>query len=78
MTYEEKIKTVCAYVLAHLDDTLNVDVLCQIAYLSKFHFHRIFTVFTGVSLMKYVQLYRLKRASYQLAFEKTKVIDIAV
>lgn len=78
IAYEEKIKDVCDYILTHLDDTLNVDVLCQIAHLSKYHFHRVFTAFTGVGLMKYVQLFRLKRASYQLLWQDAKVIDIAL
>ncbi|RZG87535.1 AraC family transcriptional regulator [Acinetobacter sp. WCHAc060033] len=78
MSTEDKIKKVCAYIQEHLDDHLNVDLLCEIAHLSKFHFHRVFSAYTGITLIKFIQLSRLKRASYHLAFEhQLKIVDIA-
>ncbi len=78
MNIEYKILAVCDYIQLHLDEELNIDILCEIAHLSKFHFHRIFSAYTGITLIKYLQMCRLKRASYQLAFElDIKIIDIA-
>ena len=51
----------------HLDDDLNLDVLSSIAAFSKFHFQHQFTSTFGLSLHRYVQLARMKRASYRLA-----------
>jgi len=78
MSYDERISRVCEYVGQHLDEELSLDQLSSVAALSKFHFHRVFLVETGVTLFKYAQLARLKRASFQLAFKKEKlIIDIA-
>ena len=63
----------------HLDDSLDLDVLSGIAAFSKFHFHRQFTATFGLSVHRYVQLVRMKRASYQLAYrDATSVTDIAI
>lgn len=77
--YSTKIIAVCDYISAHLDHELNVEHLSQIAYFSKYHFHRQFQVFTGVNVGKYIQLMRLKRASYRLVFHPSeRVTDIAL
>ena len=78
MNDAEKIQRVCEYINLHLDDDLNVAQLCQQVYLSKFHVHRLFTAITGMSMMAYVQQCRLKRASYQLAFQRESIIAIAL
>jgi len=41
--------------------------MSRVAAFSKFHFHRQFTATFGLSLHRYVQLARLKRASHRLA-----------
>ncbi len=47
--------------------------------MSRFHFHRVFGAVTGVSVMRFVQLARLKRASYQLAFEpRLTITEVAL
>ena len=77
--YLFRFKKVLDYIDAHLDNDLTVDLLSQVAFFSKFHFHRQFSELFGVSLYKYIQLTRLKRASYQLAFRsQNPVINIAL
>lgn len=76
--YEERIARVCAYIEHNLDKDLTLEALSQIAAFSKYHFHRVFSAYTGLSLSRFTQLSRLKRASFQLAFDNGgKVIDIA-
>ncbi len=78
-TYAARIHRVCDYIYQHLDEEMPLDLLCQIAHFSKFHFHRQFSDYTGISVTRFVQLMRLKRASYRLAFDKeSRVIDIAL
>ncbi len=63
----------------HLDEELTVDALSEVANFSKFHFHRQFSQHCGISLARYIQFMRLKRASYRLAFNPTApIIDIAL
>lgn len=67
------------YIDQHLDDELTVESLSQVANFSKFHFHRQFANYTGIGVFRYVQLMRLKRASYRLAFNPLeKIIEIAL
>lgn len=77
--YNNRMQRVISYIYQHLEEPLTVDQLSVVACFSKYHFHRQFAAYTGVNVHKYVQLIRLKRASYQLAFHpELKVIDIAL
>nr|WP_231955052.1 GyrI-like domain-containing protein [Legionella pneumophila] len=63
----------------HLDEELSLESLSEIFCISKFHFHRLFTAFTGLSLQQYIKWLRLKRAAHQLIVEKDQsVINIAI
>lgn len=78
-TYSDRIQLVCDYISCHLDEPLPVERLSQVAGFSKFHFHRQFSVTTGISVAKFIQRQRLKRASYQLAFHpEIRIIDVAL
>ena len=78
-TYHSRFRKVLEYIDSHLDDDLSVDRLSNVAAFSKCHFHRQFSFLFGISVYKYVQLNRLKRASYQLAFRNhMQIIDISL
>ena len=78
-SYADKINQVCNYISEHLDDDLSVERLSLVAHFSKLHFHRQFTVYTGLSVARYILMTRLKRASHQLVFNKDdRIIDIAL
>lgn len=67
------------YIEQHLDEPLLLKQLSEIANFSPYHFHRQFSAFCGMPPRRYIQLLRLKRASYRLAFNpQEKVIDIAL
>ncbi|MBQ0757032.1 MAG: AraC family transcriptional regulator [Amphritea sp.] len=75
---DQRISRVCDYINQNLDAELSLTLLSGVATLSKYHFHRLFSAFTGVSLIRFIQLMRLKRASFRLAFEQeVLIIDIA-
>ncbi len=77
--YLARFRRVFDYVDAHADEDLCVERLSGIAAFSKFHFHRQFSELFGISVYKYVQLVRLKRASYELAFrDASRIVDIAL
>ena len=77
--YARRFKQVLDYIDRHLDEALSVEKLSQVAHLSKFHFHRQFSEYCGISVSRYIQLMRLKRASYHLIFNPLEqIIDIAL
>ena len=78
-TYHQKMDNVCQYISQHLDDELSVEKLSQVACFSKFHFHRQFTEYTGITVSKFILMSRLKQASYQLVYQgDLAIIDIAL
>lgn len=77
--HQTRMLRVLDHIDQHLDEELDLDRLSGIAAYSKFHFHRLFTASFGLSLHRYVQLARLKRASYRLAYrEGDSVTEIAL
>lgn len=79
MNYERQLNKVIAFIGKHLDDKLTLTQLSNIACFSKYHFHRLFTAYTGLSLQQYIRWLRLKRAAHQLIVDKSKsIIDIAI
>ncbi|MBH5387836.1 AraC family transcriptional regulator [Bradyrhizobium diversitatis] len=77
--YQARMRRVLDHIDRHLDDDLDLESLSAVAAFSKFHFHRQFSATFGLSVHSYVQLARLKRASYQLAFaDAQSVTDIAM
>src|SRR3954454_2433769 len=77
--YHARMQRVLDHIDRHLDDNLDLDALSGIAAFSKYHFHRQFTATFGLSVHRYVQLARMKRASYRLAYvEALGVTDIAM
>ena len=77
--YRARLRRVLDYIDAHLGDELTVERLSSVAAFSKFHFHRQFTELYGLGVFRYVQLSRMKRASYQLAFRpQVPIVEIAL
>ncbi len=77
--YEERFERVLKYVDRHLDDVLTVERLSKVANFSRFHFHRQFSEFAGMTVSRYIQMMRLRRASYQLVFKiERRIIDVAL
>lgn len=72
--YEQRIKRVIRHIHAHLGEELTLDALAAVAGFSKYHFHRQFSAFTGLTVGELVRLTRLKRAAYQLAFDPERSI----
>ncbi|OZG75104.1 AraC family transcriptional regulator [Hahella sp. CCB-MM4] len=78
-TYFKRFHRVLDYIDQHLNDELSLEHLCGLAAFSKYHFQRQFSELYGIGVSRYIQLKRLKRASYQLAFrDHLMVTDIAM
>ena len=79
MSYKERVDRVIDFIGKHLDEELELDELCRIACFSKYHFHRLFTAYTGLPLMGYIKWLQLKRAAHQLIVHKEEtIINIAL
>ncbi|MFG6177680.1 GyrI-like domain-containing protein [Halomonas sp. THAF12] len=77
--YAARFDRVFAHIDEHLGEPLTVERLSRVANFSKYHFHRQFSQYAGIGVARYIQLRRLRRASYRLAFEaETSILDIAL
>lgn len=72
--YHARMQRVLDHVDAHAEDDLDLETLAGVAAFSKHHFHRQFSALFGLSVHRYVQLVRMKRASYRLAYRPGEAI----
>ena len=75
---QSRLESAVAAIDQGSDKKITLDHLSDSAGISKYHFHRLFSGFTGIAVGQYIRLGRLKKASYQLAFRKWQSItDVA-
>lgn len=79
MNYHRQLDKVIKFIGEHLNEELNLDQLSEVACFSKYHFHRLFTAYTGLPLQQYIRWLRLKRAAHQLIIHRDQsIINIAI
>ncbi len=64
--YAERVRRVVDYLVAHLDDALDIEMLAWVACLSPYHFHRIYRGLLGETVNETVRRLRLQRAALDL------------
>jgi AraC family transcriptional regulator len=77
--YARRFARVLAHLERHSEEAASIDELSGIAAFSRHHFHRQFSGYLGMSVYRYVQFMRMRRASWRLAFRpELSVNDIAL
>lgn len=76
--YLDRVRRVLRYAQEHLDEPLAPERLADVAHLSVYHFHRIFSGLVGESLGDHVRRLRLERAAGELRRTDRPVIDVAL
>ncbi len=66
------------YTELHLTEEIDYDTVAKQAYLSSFHFQRIFSIMCGFTLGDYIRMRRLSLAADELVHSRGKIIDIAL
>lgn len=64
--YQESIMRVMLLIQSRLDEPPSLDEIAAVAAFSPYHFHRLFTAYTGESLSAFVRRLRLERAANRL------------
>lgn len=64
--YIFRINKVIDYIDSNLDEKLNLEKLADVANFSPFHFHRIFSTFTGETLNNFIKRLRIEKAASML------------
>lgn len=79
MNYIKRINKIINFIGRNYNEELTLDQLSSISSFSKYHFHRLFTTHTGLSLHQYIRWLRMRRAAHQLIIFKDKtILDIAL
>ncbi len=76
--YLDRIRRVLRFVQEHLDEPLTPSRLADVASLSTYHFHRIFSGLVGESVGDHVRRMRLERATGELRRSDDQIVDIAL
>jgi len=74
----EGIQSAIEYMENNLTEDIKVKDVAEKAYVSEFHFQRIFSALCGISVGEYIRNRRMTLAAKELAAKETKVIDVAM
>lgn len=77
MDYLRKIDLVINYIENNIKEEMSIEELAQMANLSKFYFHRIFSSTAKISLMEYIKMRRISNAALELVNSNKSIIEIA-
>lgn len=75
--YAARIGRVVDYLHDHLEDELNLDLLADVAAMSRWHWHRVYTAMQGETVAATVRRLRLARAADRLANSGGDIAEIA-
>ncbi len=76
--WAENINEAVEYIEQHIAEELNVNDIAAKAYVSAFHFQRIFSALCGFTVGEYIRNRRLSLAAEELSSGGVKVIDAAL
>ena len=80
-TYAKRIERVLHYIVDHLDDVgqnpLDIHRLAEEAFLSPYHFHRVYVAMMGETVADTLRRHRLHRAAIKLSASATPIAALA-
>lgn len=76
--FTDGIQNAIQYIENNLTEKLNIDDIAARAYVSSFHFQRMFSALCGITVGEYIRSRRLTVAAQELTGSDAKVIDIAM
>jgi AraC family transcriptional regulator len=65
------------YIETHLTETIDFQLVAQLACCSEYHFRRMFASLAGLSLSDYIRRRRLSQAALELHKSDVRVVDLA-
>ena len=66
------------YIETHLEEEIDFNMVSKIAGVSEYHFRKMFSYISGMTLSSYIRKRRLSKASFDLMQRNIKIIDIAI
>lgn len=78
MGWVESLQNAIDYMENHLLDDISIESIAKQANVSEFHFQRIFSVLTDITVGEYLRRRRLTLAAQELSTTESKIIDLAL
>lgn len=78
MDYMIKMESSLEYIDQNLTGDVSLETLAEKAYLSKYHYHRLFHQYFGEGVSKYINKKRMESAAKELTETDQPIIDIAL
>lgn len=76
--YLDAIYKVVDYIHKNADRSINLKEIADVSGFSQFHFHRIFTAYTGEALSAFVKRIRLENSAHLLIYSNINITDVAL
>ncbi|WP_026972746.1 AraC family transcriptional regulator [Aliagarivorans marinus] len=76
--YQQRLRPVLRYLEANFASPAKLEDIAAMAYLSPYHFHRVFKASVGEPLNSYVRRLRLEAAAHALFYNKKPVTEVAL
>jgi AraC family transcriptional regulator len=76
-SYYQRFDRVAAYIEAHLDQQVDLNILAEVAHFSPYHFHRIYHALSKETVGQTVKRLRLHRAAGYLVQTNLSIAEIA-
>lgn len=76
-SYRDRLNRVTAYLHANLESDIGIDALSDVACLSSYHWHRIYTAMSGETVAVTLRRLRLQRAADRLANSDMEIAKVA-
>lgn len=77
MNYIQSIQEAINYMEENILEDISYEDVARQVYMSNYHFHRIFSMLTGITANEYIRNRRLSMAGQELIMSDIKIIDIA-
>lgn len=74
----QSIQKAIEYMEENLLDKISYEDVARQVYMSNYHFHRLFSMITGITANEYLRSRRLSLAGQELILSEKKIIDIAL
>ncbi len=78
LTWLDHMNHAIEYIEAHLQDKMDYEKIAQAACCSVYHFQRMFTFITNITLSEYVRRRKMTMAAFELQNSDIKIIDLAL
>lgn len=73
-----RLSSAFQYLERHLSEKMTLEMIAEAAFCSKFHFHRLFAKWMGMTIHDYLQRRRLTEAARALTFSKASILHVAL